>query len=402
MFRLTRYMQEVIAPTPVPPRCDPVRPVVVWNLTRRCNLHCRRCPTASADVAFPGELDHAQAMAVLEDLSDFGIPALVLSGGEPLARFDVFDLAERARVLGFRHLALSTNGTQVAGAIDRIAAVGFDLVGISLDGIAGTNDRFRGVDGAFAAALAGLRACKAAGLRVGLRFALTEENADFLPDVLALCRDEGVDRFQLSHLVYDGRGDLHGGEGTDRGCTRRAMDQLLDFAWASLGHGAGPEIVTGNNDADAVYFLAWVSRRFGAVKAAHLRAHLESWGGGSGGLAVAGIDPQGKVHPDGGWSGYSIGNVKREPFSALWTGPDPVMAALRARPQPLKGRCGACAFQSICGGNSRIRALQQTGDPWAEDPACYLSDDGIGLPESARPNVTPFRRKSPDPAQRVL
>ncbi|MCB2142937.1 MAG: radical SAM protein, partial [Rhodobacteraceae bacterium] len=200
MFRLTQYMNELVRPTPVRLRSGPVRPVVIWNLTRRCNLRCRHCYTTSADVHFPGELSHQQAMGVLEDLSAFGIPALILSGGEPLSRFDFFDLAERARALNFRHLSLSTNGTKVAECADRIAALGFDYVGISLDGIGAVNDWFRGVDGAFAEALSGVRACKARGVKVGLRFTITEDNAHTLPEMLDLCEGEGVDKFYLSHL----------------------------------------------------------------------------------------------------------------------------------------------------------------------------------------------------------
>ena len=402
MFRLTQYMRELVSPTPVRRRAGPVKPVVIWNLTRRCNLRCRHCYTTSADVPFPGELSHDQAMGVLDDLKAFGIPALILSGGEPLSRFDFFDLAERARELTFRHLSLSTNGTRLAGEIDRIADIGFDYVGISLDGLGAMNDWFRGVDGAFDEALAGVRACKARGVKVGLRFTITEKNASFLPGMLDLCEAEGVDKFYLSHLVYAGRGDKHRGEDAQHALSRSAMDLLLARAWQAVSSGSPLEVVTGNNDADAVYFLDWAARKFGAGEAAHLRAHLEAWGGNSSGLGVANIDPQGKVHPDTYWSDYTVGSVKSTPFSQLWTGGDPMLATLRTRPRPLKGRCGGCAFQAVCGGNTRIRALQVTGDPWAEDPACYMTNAEIGLEEADRLAVTPFRGKSHDPAHRFL
>ena len=404
MFRLTQYMQELITPTPPRRRAAPggVKPVVIWNLTRTCNLKCRHCYTTSADVPFPGELSHDQAMAVLDDLKAFGIPALILSGGEPLSRFDFFPLAERAKSLGFRHLSLSTNGTRVAENIDRIADLCFDYVGISLDGIGQMNDWFRGVEGAFDAALAGVRACKARGVKVGLRYTITADNAHMLPAMMDLCDAEGVDKFYLSHLVYAGRGDKHRGEDTERARTRAAMDQLIDRAWVAVAEDQPLEIVTGNNDADAVYFLHWVERNFDAAKAAHVRAHLEAWGGNSSGLGVANIDPQGRVHPDTYWSDYTIGNVKTDRFSTLWTGPDAMLATLRQRPRPLEGRCGACAFQAVCGGNTRIRALQVTGNPWAEDPACYLSNAEIGVGEAQRLEVTPFRGKSHDPAHQFL
>ncbi|MCW3783998.1 heme d1 biosynthesis radical SAM protein NirJ [Defluviimonas salinarum] len=403
MFRLTQYMQELVHPTPVRRRTGPVKPVVIWNLTRRCNLRCRHCYTTSADVHFPGELSHEQAMGVLDDLHEFGVFALILSGGEPLSRFDFFELAERARDLKFRHLSLSTNGTKLTGdTARRVADLGFDYVGISLDGIGERNDWFRGVEGAYAEALQGVRDCKAQGIKVGLRFTITESNAEDLPGMLDLCEAEGVDKFYLSHLVYAGRGDKHRGEDTDHQRTRRAMDLLIDRAWDAVSKGRPLEIVTGNNDADAVYFLRWVERNFDAGKAAHVRAHLEAWGGNSSGLGVANIDHQGRVHPDTYWSDYTIGSVKTEPFSSLWTGADPMLATLRQRPRPLKGRCGACAFKEVCGGNTRIRALQLTGDPWAEDPACYLSAEEIGVEESDRLTVAPFRGKSHDPAHRFF
>ncbi len=404
MFRLSEYMHQLVHPTPVRTRrgSGGVKPVVIWNLTRRCNLKCRHCYTVSADVHFPGELSHEQAVATLDDLGEFRIPALILSGGEPLDRFDFFDLAARARPM-VRMLALSTNGTKIHGEnADRVAEIGFDYVGISIDGIGATNDWFRGVDGAFDDAVRGVRECKKRDIKVGLRFTLTKDNEAQLPDLLKLCDDEGVDKFYLSHLVYAGRGDKNRGEDAVHDHTRRALDLLIDKAWSDASAGRPLDIVTGNNDADAVYLMNWAAEKFGDKELDNLRDHLEAWGGNSSGLGVANIDPQGKVHPDTYWSDYTIGSVKETPFSELWTGDDPMLAQLRRRPRPLKGRCGVCAFQSVCGGNTRIRALQLTGDPWAEDPACYLSNTEIGVADADRLTVTPFRGKSHDPAHRFL
>ena len=403
MFRLSEYMHQLVTPTPVRQRrgSGPVKPVVIWNLTRRCNLRCRHCYTVSANVDFPGELTHEQAMDTLDDLGHFGIPALILSGGEPLDRFDFFDIAKAARPK-VRMLALSTNGTKIHGEnADRVAEIGFDYVGISIDGIGKTNDWFRGVDGAFDEALRGVRECKKRGIKVGLRFTLTRDNAGQLSDLLQLCDDEGVDKFYLSHLVYAGRGDKNRGEDAVHDHTRAALDQLIDRAWVAAAEDMPLDIVTGNNDADAVYLMRWAERHFDDARLANLRDHLEAWGGNSSGLGVANIDTLGRVHPDTYWSDYTIGNVKTRAFSELWTGDDAMLAQLRRRPRPLKGRCGACAFKSVCGGNTRIRALQVTGDPWAEDPACYLSNDEIGVTSDAeRLTVTPFRGKKHDPAHR--
>ncbi|MEP3047040.1 MAG: heme d1 biosynthesis radical SAM protein NirJ [Roseibium sp.] len=404
MFRMSEYMHQLVEPTPVRMRRGSagVKPVVIWNLTRRCNLRCRHCYTVSADVQFPGELSHEQAVATLDDLGRFGIPALILSGGEPLDRFDVFDLAKRAKPL-VRMLALSTNGTKIHGeTADRVAEIGFDYVGISIDGIGKTNDWFRGVDGAYNDAVRGVRECKKRDIKVGLRFTLTKDNAEQLPDLLKLCDDEGVDKFYLSHLVYAGRGDKNRGEDAEHDHTRKALDLLIERAWAGVTGARPLDIVTGNNDADAVYLMNWAAERFDKPLMDNLRDHLEAWGGNSSGLGVANIDTQGNVHPDTYWSDYTIGSVKDRPFSELWTGDDPMLAQLRMRPRPLKGRCGDCQFRSVCGGNTRIRALQLTGDPWAEDPACYLENDEIGIGSTDRLTVAPFRGKKHDPIHRFL
>ncbi len=403
MFRLSQYMHELVDPTEPRARRGAVRPVVIWNLTRRCNLKCRHCYTTSADVEFPGELTLPQIMATLDVVAAFKVPALILSGGEPLSHPHFFDIAERARTLNFRYLALSSNGTKITGEnAEKVADLGFDYVGISLDGIGKTNDWFRGLDGAFDDALRGVRDCKARGVKVGLRFTITEDNAHQLPEMLKLCDDEGVDKFYLSHLVYAGRGDKHRGDDTEHARTRAAMDLLIERAWEGVNGGTPLDIVTGNNDTDAVYFLRWAEKRFDADKLAHLRRHLEAWGGNSSGLGVANIDPVGDVHPDTYWSDYKVGSVKTTPFSELWTGSDPMLATLRTRPRPLKGRCGACPYKAVCGGNTRIRALQITGDPWAEDPACYMSNQELGIGETERLTVTPFRGKSHDPDHRFF
>ncbi|KPN61798.1 putative mycofactocin radical SAM maturase MftC [Aliiroseovarius sp. xm-m-379] len=399
MFRLTEYMNQLVNPTPVRQRrgSGMVKPVVIWNLTRRCNLRCRHCYTVSADVNFPGELDEAQAMNVLDDLGDFKVPALILSGGEPLDSPYLFPLAKAARDK-VRVLALSTNGTKIFGeTADKVAEIGFDYVGISIDGIGETNDWFRGVNGAYDAAVRGVRELKKRGVKVGLRFCLTEGTQHHLPDLLKLCDDEGVDKFYLSHLVYAGRGDKHRGEDAHHQMTRKGLDMLLERAWQAVSEDKPLDIVTGNNDADAGYFLQWAEERFDADKVANLREHLTAWGGNSSGLGVANIDYLGYVHPDTYWSDYTIGNVKKKKFSEWWTSDDQMLATLRTRPRPLKGRCGACKIKDICGGNTRIRALQVTGDPWAEDPACYLTNDEIGVADAERLETTPFRGKSNDP-----
>jgi len=392
MFRLSQFLREIVEPTPVR-RVSPPGPVVIWNLIRRCNLNCKHCYSLSADVDFPGELSTDEVYAVMDDLRAFGVPVLILSGGEPLLRPDIFKISKRAKELGF-YVGLSSNGTLIDEAMSRrIAEVGYDYVGVSLDGIGEVHDRFRRQDGAYEAALGGIRRCRELGIKVGLRFTMTEHTVESLPALLDLVDRDEIDKFYLSHLVYAGRGNRYRGDDAVHRTTRRAMDLIFERCWDYVQRGVAKEFVTGNNDADGVYLLQWVHERF-PDKAAHIGAKLAAWGGNASGVNVANIDNLGNVHPDTFWWHYDLGNVRARPFSEIWQDTsDPIMAGLKARPRRIEGRCGACKHFDICGGNTRVRALQLTGDPWAEDPACYLSDAEIGVTPGPRVDLSPYRGK---------
>ena len=417
MFRLSHYLRDVLtasaasaeamsfdglsvdAPEPhLPPQFDarqparPLGPVVIWNLVRRCNLSCKHCYSISADVDFPGELSTLEVFHVMEDLKAFRVPVLILSGGEPLLRSDIFTISDRAKSMGF-YVGLSSNGTMIDAAIaDRISRTGYDYVGVSLDGIGATHDRFRRRPGAFRGALGGLRMLRDRGVKVGVRFTMTQDNAAELPAMFELVEREGFSKFYLSHLVYAGRGNKHRQDDAGWEMTRAGMDLVIGKAWEWAQEGRGIEIVTGNNDADAVYLLQWAERNAPA-SVSHLRAKLAQWGGNSSGVNIANIDNVGNVHPDTMWWHYTLGNVKKRPFSEIWSDlSDPIMAGLKRRPRAIGGRCGACSYFDVCGGNTRVRALRITGDPWAEDPGCYLTDAEIGLAEpGSRVTVSPYR-----------
>ena len=383
MFRISQYMQEIAHPSPMGTRRNPPGPVVIWNLIRRCNLTCMHCYSISADKDFAGELSTNKVFSVMDDLKKFRVPVLILSGGEPLLRPDIFDIAQQAKEMGF-YVGLSTNGTLIdEGNIDKIAEVGFNYVGVSLDGMAATHDKFRRMGGAFTKSMHGIRLCKARGIKVGIRFTLTQDNAQDLPALLQLMEDEGLDKFYLSHLNYAGRGNTNRKADAFHQTTRSAMDLLFDTCWRDQQAGKPKEFVTGNNDADGVYLLLWVMKNFPHLEN-HIRAKLEQWGGNSSGVNVANIDNLGNVHPDTMWWNYTLGNVREQLFSDIWTDiSDPLMAGLKAQPRSVGGRCGDCKYFTICGGNTRVRAFQVTGDPWAEDPGCYLSDEEIGAVQNA-------------------
>jgi heme d1 biosynthesis radical SAM protein NirJ len=281
--------------------------------------------------------------------------------------------------MGF-YVGLSTNGTLIDTAnIDRIATIGYDYVGISIDGMRETHDRFRQKAGAFDASLNAIRLCRDAGIKVGMRFTPTQDTAGELPAILRLMDEEGVDKLYVSHLNYGGRGNRHRASDVVHAASRRVMDLLFDACWADVQAGGRREFVTGNNDADGVYLLKWVERHM-PERYDEMHERLVRWGGNSSGVNIANIDNLGNVHPDTFWWNYNLGNVRERPFSAIWNDvSDPLMAGLKARPRPLRGRCGVCGYQAICGGNTRVRAFQMTGDPWWEDPACYLDDAELAI-----------------------
>lgn len=283
--------------------------------------------------------------------------------------------------MGF-YVALSSNGTRITEQnIDAIVDMDYQYVGISVDGMRETHDRFRRMAGSFDEALRGIDLCLSRDIKVGIRFTLTQDNAQDFPALLQLMDERDIDKFYLSHLNYGGRGNRNRKDDAHFAMTRDAMDLLFSTCYDWLEAGKEREFVTGNNDADGVYFLHWVGRHFPKQRGL-IETKLEQWGGNASGVNVANIDNLGNVHPDTFWWHYSLGNVKDRPFSDIWTDTsDPLMAGLKQSPRPLQGRCALCRHQAICNGNTRVRAAQISNNPWGEDPGCYLTDVEIGLQE---------------------
>ncbi|MBI2885136.1 MAG: radical SAM protein [Candidatus Omnitrophica bacterium] len=355
------------------------KPIVVWTISRRCNLHCVHCYSDSENRVYPGELTLEEAKRMIEDLAQFQIPALLLSGGEPLAHPHVFDFADYAKQRGLR-LTLSTNGTLIdRPTAERIKQVGFSYVGISFDGLGKVNDQFRGKLGAFDAALNGVRHLKAVHQKVGLRLTLTRRNFEALPEICELVEREGIDRVCFYHLVYSGRGSRLANDDLTHAETRAVLDRICAWARALASRGRPVEILTVDNHVDGAYLYLKLLQEDPA-RAEAARQLLEWNGGGaySSGVGIANIDACGNVHPDQFWQTHTLGSIRERPFSAIWTDSrDPVLAGLRNRLPLLKGRCGTCRWKPLCGGSFRVRALQATGDVWAPDPACYLTNEEI-------------------------
>ncbi len=356
-----------------------VRPVVVWNFTRQCNLHCVHCYAEAQSGASPHELSTQEGKALIDDLAQFGVPVLLFSGGEPLVRPDLLELAAYATGRGIRTV-VSTNGTLITPDMARgLKDAGIVYAGVSLDGLKDTNDRFRGKKGAFEEALEGIRHCREAGLKAGLRFTITKHNFREVGSIFDLVEEEDIPRLCFYHLVYSGRGSALVDADLAREETREVMDLVFHRARDLHNRGIQKDILTVDNHADGVYLYLQVAKE-GPDRAEEVYRFLEWNGGASSGVGIGDIDHLGEVHPDQFWSHYSLGNVRDRSFSQIWQDTsEPLLAGLRDRKSRVKGRCALCRYLNLCGGNFRVRAEAVHGDIWAPDPACYLTDDEIGI-----------------------
>ena len=355
------------------------KPVVVWNVTRRCNLRCVHCYAHAKDRADEGELTTGQGRSLLDDLAAFGVPVVLFSGGEPLVRQDLPELASYAVGKGMRAV-ISTNGTLITASMARmLKEIGLSYVGISLDGMQEVNDRFRAVPGAFRAALDGIRNCQAAGIKVGLRFTINRFNVQEIPSIFQLIEEMDIPRVCFYHLVYAGRGSELVKEDLSLEDSRRTLDLIIDHTRRLHELGKPKEVLTVDNHADGPYlYLRMLKEDPG--RAQEVMALLQWNEGNNSGRGIGCVSWDGAVHADQFWRHYSFGNVKERPFSEIWMDTsDPLMAKLKEKKKHVTGRCAECRWLDICGGNFRVRAEAVSGDVWAPDPACYLTDEEIAL-----------------------
>jgi 12,18-didecarboxysiroheme deacetylase len=362
------------------------KPVVVWNMTKACNLRCQHCYAQATAGPAEGELSTAEGKALIDDLSEYGAPVVLFSGGEPLMRADLPELARYAVSKG-RRAVISTNGTLITrDKAKELKDIGLSYVGVSLDGLEEVHDRFRGVKGAFQEALAGIRNCMAAGLKVGLRFTVFRQNAGEVPGIFDLLEKEGVPRVCFYHLVYAGRGAKLMEEDLGHAGTRELLDLIMDRTAALFDKGQAPEVLTVDNHADGPYVYLRLLKE-NPERAAEVLELLQWNQGNSSGRGIGCVSWDGSVHPDQFWRHLNLGNVRERRFSQIWEDlSHPVLGKLKDKRPHLKGRCATCRWLDICAGNFRVRAEAALGDLWAPDPACYLSDEEIARPETG---VTP-------------
>ena len=354
------------------------RPVVVWNTTRRCNLKCVHCYSHSHDQDYANELTTEEGFKLLDDLAEFGVPVVLFSGGEPLTRKDLPELIKHAKGNGLRAV-ISTNGTLITQEkAELFAEMGLSYVGVSLDGLRETNDKFRGIEGAYDKALAGIRNCKAAGVKVGLRFTINKRNVHDVPGIFDLLEAEDIPRVCFYHLVYAGRGSELIEEDLSLEESRKTVDLIIDRTEDLHKRGLKKEVLTVDNHTDGPYIYLRLLAEGNTERAEQVMELLKMNGGNSTGIGIGCVSWDGSVHADQFWRHYTFGNVRERKFSEIWTDTsDELMAKLKDRKPFLKGRCGICKFQNVCNGNFRVRAEAMYGDLWEPDPACYLTDKEI-------------------------
>lgn len=342
------------------------RPVVVWNVTRACNLACTHCYASAKRTPAADELTGDEARAFLDDLAGYGVPAVLISGGEPLSRPDLLDLMGYGVERGLR-FTLSTNGTLIDGiTARRLKTAGLIYAGVSIDGPEHLHDTQRREQGAFRASVEGLRNLGEAGVRRGVRFTVTPGNHEGIDEVLDLVVRESIERFCLYHLVPSGRG----GHLQDISAERRREVLATVFQFAE-DH-PDVEVLTVDNPSDGPALVHWLEDR-DPERAVRCREML-AWNAGSKGgpgIGIGCVDERGLVHPDQFSRHRVLGNIREEPFSQIWTeAKDPWLAELRSSERPLAPVCEGCPDLAMCGGGNRARAELATGDPWALDPSC--------------------------------
>lgn len=361
------------------------KPVVVWNMTRRCNLKCVHCYAQAKDIEFENELSTEEGKALIDDLADFGSPVILFSGGEPTLRKDLPELAAYAREKGMRAV-ISTNGTLIDRDLaKKLKDVGLSYVGVSLDGIRETNDRFRGMKGAFDAALRGLHNCQEEGIKVGLRFTINKQNVRDIPAIFDILEEEKIPRICFYHLVYAGRGSKMVSEDLSLEESRQAVDLIMEKTKKLHEKGFPAEVLTVDNHCDGPYLYMKLLNE-NPVRAAEVFELLSMNQGNSSGIGIGCVSWDGSVHADQFWRHYSFGNIRERPFSEIWNDlSDELMAGLKNRKLLIKAHgdsCARCKWFDVCNGNFRVRAEAVYGDVWADDPACYLTKEEIGYYEA--------------------
>ncbi|OIP53375.1 MAG: radical SAM/SPASM domain-containing protein [Helicobacteraceae bacterium CG2_30_36_10] len=366
MFRLTNLITSVVENKPQRVLDGSI---AIWNFTNRCNLSCMHCYSKST-LDEVDTLTTQQIKKTILEMKTSGIKFIIFSGGEPLTRKDLFEIADFCKNNGIITY-LSSNGLYFTkGNIQKIVDT-FNYVGVSIDGNEETHDHFRGLKGAFRETLKAVLLANATGAKVGIRFTMTKETIDSLEYIFELAEKHNIPKIYISHLVYSGRGLDNLEMDLTKEQRRKAVEFILNKAFDYYETGRDIEIVTGNMEMDAILFLKKFASKYPELKEI-MRKRLVSWGGNSAGRKLVNINSEGDVKPDPFFP-LSVGNIIEQDFGEIWKNSE-LLNQLRIHPRThVSGICSDCEQIDICNGGSRPRAHAITGDLWSEDPSCYLT-----------------------------
>ena len=350
--------------------------IMIWNFTNRCNLLCHHC-YSKADANGTDSLSFEQIKDTIPKLVLAGVKFVIFSGGEPLIRKDIFDIAAAMKEAGIMTY-LSTNGMYINDKNAKQIVDTFNYIGISIDGTKEEHDYFRGQKGSYDKAIQGIKHIQNAGGNAGIRFTLTKETQKSFYKMFDLVEELGCNKLYISHLVYSGRGLDNLKIDITKQERREYVEYIIDKAFEYYKDGKDIDLVTGNMEMDSVLLLQRFQKDYPDFVDS-LTTKLKQWGGNSAGDRLGNMDWLGNVKPDPFFPKY-IGNYLNKPFDDIWVNDiDEITQKLRAKPRQIGGRCATCKYISICNGGSRSRANAIHDDLWAEDPSCYLTNEEIGV-----------------------
>jgi len=370
MFRLSNLLSSVVEGKP---QRELDGSIAIWNFTNRCNLSCLHCYSKSGLDA-QDTLTTDIIMQTLPKLKENKVKFIIFSGGEPLTRKDIYDIANEAKKLGIVTY-LSTNGLYIGKNNAKKILDTFNYVGISIDGSEDTHDYFRGLKGSFKESLKAVELLNSFNqTKVGIRFTITKDTLKDLPFIFELAENKKIPKVYISHLVYSGRGLDNLKMDITKEQRKEAVEFILDKAFYYHENDIDIEIVTGNMEMDAIVFLEKFAKKYPHLKD-EMENRLKKWGGNSAGRKLLNINSEGDVKPDPFFP-VTIGNILKEDFSDIWTkNPSDLLKKLRKHPRDLEGVCKTCEYLDICNGGSRSRAWAIHGNIWAEDPSCYIKGE---------------------------
>ena len=319
----------------------------------------------------------------MAQLADFNCPVVLLSGGEPLLRDDLFELLAEARRLRLRTV-ISSNGTLIdSAAADKLAGAGVSYVGISIDGNEEFHDKFRAAKGSFKTAMMGIGNCKKAVLKTGLRFTITKHNAEQIPVIFDIAASAGVQRICFYHLLSAGRAKGLNEQILTPQRTRQVLDVIIEKTDEFARKGLIDEVLTVGNHADGPYLLVKMAKETQNSKLKtknyeKARELLLAAGGNKTGEKIGCVGWDGSVYPDQFWRNFPLGNVKDKTFKQIWqNSSEPVLNKLRNKSQFADRRCLGCKWFDLCRGNFRFLGADPDAKHWLNEPACYLTDEEI-------------------------